>query len=302
MTSERGMVLVTGGTGLLGSHLTPELLGRGCRVRVLVRQKSPLGGVEAVPGDVTEPASLERACAGVETVIHLVAVIREKGSYTFQAVNHQGTVNLVKAARQAGVRRFIQVGALGATGDPAYRYAHSKWQGEEAVRSSGISWAIVRPSVIYGRGFGFFNRLVQSLRLSPPFLAPMPGQGRALFQPVAAADMARCIARVLENHNFDGRIYEIGGPRQITYAGLLDALMKVLGVRRIKVPVPIPLMRMAVPIMGAVLSDPPVTPVELKQLELNNVTAADSIEKNFGFRPRDLEQGLWEIRDYLRSI
>ncbi|MCL6476894.1 MAG: NAD(P)H-binding protein [Peptococcaceae bacterium] len=187
MTSSRqkdGLVLVTGSTGFVGSHLADDLLGQGYRVRVLVREKTGPAGAEAVKGDVTQPASLESACAGVGTVVHLVAVIREKGRATFQSVNYRGTVNMLQAAGKAGVKRFIYLSALGAVNNPAYKYAHSKWMAEEAVKSSSLKWTILRPSVIYGRGFGFFYRLVQSLRVSPPFMVPVPGRGEALFQPI----------------------------------------------------------------------------------------------------------------------
>lgn len=297
-----GLILVTGSTGFVGSHLTGELLKQRRRLRVLIREGGGPEGVEVVKGDVTGPESLKKACFGVDTVVHLVAVIREKGQMTFEAVNHRGTVNLVKAAEDSGVRCFIYISALGSVSNPEYKYAFSKWQAEEAVRSSGLQWAIVRPSLIYGRGFGFFNRLVQSLRLSPPFMAPVPGKGEALFQPVAVEDVVECIIRIIDDDGFSYRVLDIGGPRHVSYSDMVDALLKVLGLRRLKVPVPVALMRAVVPVMGLFFRDPPVTPVELKQLELNNITDPDSVYKNFGFKPRDLNNGLWDIRDYLKSL
>lgn len=305
MTSEGlkgGLILITGSTGFVGSHLAGELIRQRYRVRVLVRGDGGPRGAEVARGDVTDPESLEKACAGVETVVHLVAVIREKGPATFQSVNFRGTVNMLKASRYAGVKRFIHMSALGAVDNPAYKYAHSKWMAEEAVRSADIRWAIIRPSLIYGRGFGFFSRLVQSLRLSPPFLAPVPGRGEALFQPVAVEDVVRCIVRVIVDDSYAYKVHEIGGPRHLSYSEMVDALLEVLGSKRIKIPIPIALMKAVVPAMGLLFRDPPVTPVELKQLELNNITEAESINKNFGFQPRSLDEGLGEIRDYLKSV
>lgn len=299
-----GPVLVTGATGFVGSDLVARLLERGYKVRVLARNSEGvnLPDAEIAKGDVTDPGSLEKACSGVDAVIHLVAVIRESGNATFGEINHRGTVNILKAAENAGATRFIHLSALGATENPAYKYAYSKWLAEESVRSSMLNWTIIRPSVIYGRGFGFFNRLMQSLRMSPPFLAPVPGRGGALFQPIAVADVSRCVIRALEDESYIYGIYEIGGPEHVSYREMAEALLNVLGQRRLKVPVPVFLMKLVVPMMGLIFKDPPVTPVELKQLELNNITDVDSVCKNFGFMPGKFREGLLEIKDYLKSL
>ena len=124
------MILVTGGAGFVGSHLIPRLVETGERVKCLDRslaktEAGKAGGVELVPGDVTDIQSLERAMPGVETVIHLVAVIRESKGITFNGINGQGTKNVLQAALGAGVKRFIHIGALGAGPNPLYSYASS---------------------------------------------------------------------------------------------------------------------------------------------------------------------------------
>lgn len=288
---------MTGATGFVGGHIIRALRERGCQVRCIVRSPDKAIellnlGAEVVPGDVNDQLSLERACSGVKTVINLVAIIREHGEATFEKINVKGTENLVSAAQNAGVSRFIQMSALGARNDIRYIYIHSKWQAEEIVQQSTLSWTIFRPSLIYGKGFGFFDRLMQSLRLCPPPLAPLPGGGRTKFQPIAVEDVARCVLQSLENPDSVGKIYEIGGPEHLSYAEMLDALLSVLGEKRIKVPVPLPLMKLVVPIMCLVLRDPPVTLVELKQLDIDNITDVDAVENHFGFMPKYLREGL----------
>lgn len=290
------MILVTGATGLVGRYLVRALLAEGRELRCLVRDPEKAGtvlGTQPQParGDVTDPGSLVEACRGTEVVIHLVAVIREKGSRTFAGINVEGTRNVVRAAQEAGCRRFIHMSALGVRDDPAYRYTHSKWLAEQAVKESNLDWTIFRPSVIYGDGFGFFDRMLQSLRMSPWPLAPVP-VARTKFQPLHAGDLARCVVTALTGPAVVGRTYELGGPEQLTYGEMLDILLQQRGMRRLKAPVPLPLLRVAVPLMERVLKDPPVSSVELKQMELDNVTGPDAVEKYFGFRPRSLREGL----------
>jgi len=291
------MILVTGGTGLVGKHLVPALKEKGYAVRCLVRapQKAEEilpGGVELVRGDINDPKAAQKACAGVDKVIHLVAVIREHGENTFEHINVEGTLNMVIAAGQAGVKHFIHMSALGACDNPRYKYVYSKWRGEEAVRQSGLAWTILRPSVIYGRGFNFFDRMVQSLKMFPRPFVPVPGKGTTLFQPIAVEDVVRCLLRICENPSMVGRVIEIGGPEHLSYAQMLDRLLEQLGEKRYKLYIPIPLMRLVVPLMNSVLRDPPVSSVELKQMAIDNITEPDAVERNFGFKPRALHNGL----------
>ncbi|MFQ5925762.1 MAG: NAD(P)H-binding protein [Dehalococcoidia bacterium] len=252
-------------------------------------------GVELVVGDVTSPKTLEQAMRGVETVIHLVAIIRESKEVTFNGVNVQGTRNVVQAALGSGVKWFIHMSALGASSNPKYRYTYSKWQGEEAVRSSTLDFAIFRPSVMFGQGSGFTTQLIRSLTMFP-FLAPVPGSGKACFQPIWVEDVVTCVVRALKGGK-TGQLYEIGGPEHLTYEQMLDTVIDVLGIKRIKVHFPLSLMRPAVMAMEKVMPNPPVTLVELAQLEVDNTTDLYSVERLFGFKPLALSQGL----DYIRS-
>ncbi len=293
------MILVTGGTGFVGSHLVPRLVETGDKVRCLVRDLAKAGtlqayGVELVAGDVTRLQTLERAMRDVETVIHLVAVIRERRNVTFNGVNVQGTRNVVQAAVGSGVRRFIHMSALGANPNPKYRYTCSKWQGEEAVRSGNLDFTIFRPSVIFGPGSGFTTQLIRSLSMFP-FLAPVPGSGKACFQPIWAGDVAAGIIQALKGGKAR-QTCEIGGPEHLTYEQMLDTAIYVLGIKRIKIHFPLLLMRPAVMVMEKVLRNPPVTLVELAQLDVNNTTDLNSVEHFFGFKPLPLSQGLEYIK------
>ena len=291
------MILVTGGTGLVGRHLVRALLDKGHDVRCLVRSLEKAGQVlppevELVRGDINDRTAVDKACRDVDKIFHLVAVIRENGANTFEHINVEGTLNLVVAAGQAGVKHFIHLSALGVSDNPKFKYAYSKWRGEETVQQSGLTWTIIRPSVIYGDGFGFFDRLAQSLRFTPRPFIPVPGKGTTLFQPIAVEDVARCLIKLIENSSMIGKIIEIGGPEHLSYVQMLDLLLERLDEKRYKLYVPMFLMRLTVLLMGSVMKDPPVTSVELKQMELDNVTDPQTVEKNFGFKPRALRNGL----------
>jgi uncharacterized protein YbjT (DUF2867 family) len=294
------MILVSGRTGFVGSYLISRLAsgekGHG-KIKCLVRspEKSRAQalreqGVDLAPGDVTRPQSLSEAMKGADTVIHLVAIIRESKAATFQGVNAQGTGNMVEAALASGVKRFIHISALGASPDPGYRYTYSKWQGEEAVRSSNLDYTIFRPSVIFGQGYGysFVDSMIRSLNMLP-LIAPLPGGGKTRFQPIWVEDVVSCIIVAVNDR---GKGCENGK----TYREMLDAVIHALGARRVRVNIPITLMRLVVPAMERAMSNPPVTSVELKQMDLDNTTDLDSVERHFGFKPAALSQKLSYIK------
>lgn len=294
------MILVTGGTGFVGSHLVARLVQSGERVRCLVRNPDEATRrlppeVELIQGEVTLPKTLAPAMLGVEILIHLVAIIREKKGATFAEVNVQGVGNVVEAARKAGVPRLIHLSSLGATPNPKYRFAHSKWQGEEVVRRSGLRNVIFRPSVMFGQGFSFINRIVQSLHTFP-FIAPVPGSGKARFQPIWVEDTISCVLKTLKDEAASGQTFEIGGPEYLTYEEILDLVLQAKPWRRFKVHLPLFWMKPAVWAMERFIADPPVTSGELTQLELDNVTDLDSVQRHFGFKPRSLRQGLHYLR------
>lgn len=291
------VILVTGGTGLVGSHLVRALVEKGYAVRCLLRAPQKAGKVlpaevELFWGEINDPELVREACQGVDQVIHLVAIIREQGNDTFERINVEGTLNLVIAAGQAGVKQFIHMSALGACDDARYKYAYSKWRGEETVRQSGLSWTILRPSIVYGRGFNFFNRMQQALKMFPKPLVPVPGRGDTLFQPIAVEDVVNCLVQVCDNPSMLERIIEIGGPEHLSYVQMLDTFLACLGEKRYQLHVPMPLMRLAVLLMGIVWQNPPVTAIELKQLDMDNITAINAVADTFGFQPRPLHEGL----------
>lgn len=292
-------LLVTGGTGFFGGHLVPRLVAAGHRVRVLARgsHRAVLpASVQVVGGDVVTAEGIDAALANVSAVIHLVAVIRERGAYTFERVNHLGTANVVGAMRRCGVHRLLHVSALGATSEPRLRYAFSKWWGEQEVRQSDLHYTIFRPSLLFGSGGGFVDRLQRAVAPMPIFAA-VPGSGKTIFQPIWVEDLATCLLLSLSRADAFGQCYEIGGPERLSFDQILDVILYALRLRRIKVHLPLTVLRPMVEVMERLVPDPPITSAELAQLAFDNVCALDAVERSFGFPPaRFGDQG-----DYLRA-
>ena len=294
------MILVTGATGFIGRRIVARLVERGEEVRRLLRpvpnpRASGLPAVHFVTGDVTDPESLKAACDGVDMVVHTVAIIREKGPVTFQALNVQGTRNVVEAAERAGVRKMVHLSAIGVRPDPKYPYLRSKWEGEEAVVNSNMEQVVLRPSLVFGPGDEFINALAATTRVGPA--VPFIGAGKARFQPIHVDDVAQCVDRALIDSSYNGETIEVGGPDVLTYGQITDMIIRAFGRRRMKVRVPTSMIRTALPLLQLVSPHPPITRVQLDMLGMDNVAAGGSVEANFDFKPRPLEGNIDYILD-----
>lgn len=254
--------------------------------------------VETAAGDVRDdPARLAEVMRGTQAVVHTVAILRETQGRTFQSVNVEGTENVAQAMQGAGLRRLVHLSALGAVNAPRYRYVHSKWLGEQAVLHSGLDYTVLKPSFIYGDSPSFLDNIVQTINMTPGVL-PLPDGGRALFQPLWVEDLVTLIMLCLKDNRHVGQSYEIGGPEHRSLAEIYKLALRVRGQRRVLVPVPRSLLLPSVVFTGLAMKNPPVTPDELKQLEVDNYTDVDAVRRIFGFQPGRLEEHV----DYVRKI
>jgi len=289
------MILVTGGTGFVGSHLIKRMRQEGIPVRAIVRDPDKARalnnlGVDVVKGDVSDTDSLEKATIGVERIIHLVGIIQEAAGATFQRVHVDGTRNLLDAARKSGVRHFFYQSALGTRPNAKSEYHKSKWAAEELVRASGISFTILRPSLIYGPGDQFTIRLSEMIRLSP--VLPVIGSGRSKVQPIFIDDVATCIVTAVTSDCCLNEIYEIGGPDQLTYEEVTVAIADAMGVKRPTLHLPLFFMKSMATVLKAVLPKPPVTTDQLIMLQEDTVCTMRDIRDAFGIEPLGFREGL----------
>ena len=265
-------VLVTGGTGFVGPKVVHALRAGGHDVRALVRDPRRGRGLEAwgcelAVGDVTDAASLAAAVDGIETVVHLVAIISgPPGAY--RRVMEEGTRNLVEAS--AEVKRFVLMSALGVSEETRnlVPYYHAKWEMEQAVAGAGFEHVVFRPSFVFGRDGGVLPLFVRQVRWSP--VVPVLGSGRTRLQPIWIDDVASFFAAAVSREAPTGT-FELGGPDAVTWDELYERIRRTLGVRRAMLHLPFGLVRPA----AAIAERLPGAPITRDQLTM--LKAGDNI-------------------------
>ncbi|MGH2963725.1 MAG: SDR family oxidoreductase [Solirubrobacterales bacterium] len=237
------MIAITGATGTVGRALLSILLEAGEPVRALVRDPRRLGPhrvrVQLAFSDLGDPHALRHALRGAETVIHLAATIRDQPPRRVEEVNGLGTLRLLRAAERAGVERFVFFSAIGATRFQRTRFFRSKALAEEGVRGSPLRTTIFAPSIVYDRDDPWVT-IMRRLALLP--VLPISGSGRALYQPIWARDVARCVHASLRDVEAVAR-YELAGPEVLSYGQMARLIAAAAGRARPLVHVPLPLVR-----------------------------------------------------------
>jgi NADH dehydrogenase len=299
-------VLITGGTGFVGTHLVNTFLRRGHAVAVLERRPGASRNrfnrpVEAVSGSVLDRDSLVRAAAGRDAVVHLVGIINEKGEQTFDRMHREAVENVVAAMGEAGVRRLLHMSAMGIAEDGPSEYARTKAAGERAVKASALAWTIFRPSIIFGPGDGFVSLLAPIVRFNPGFI-PVIGPGTTRFMPVSVYDVARVFADALERPDTAGRSFEVGGPQTLTLNDIYKEIAAAVG-KSGKPLVHFPLWwgrflagRFEWAARRGWIADPPLTRDQLRSLSRDNAADVSETLKVFGGDWREFRPG---IREYL---
>jgi len=282
------VILVTGGTGFVGPRVVHALRERDRPVRALVRDPSGRSattlaawGAELVQGDMTDRGGLRRAVEGAEVVVHLVA-IRQGKEEQFRQVMEDGTRDLVVAAQEGGVRRFVLMSALGTSDETKdlVPYYHAKWVQEQTVRASGLEHVIFRPSFVFARDGGILPTFRKLAKLTP--VTPIIGSGQQRIQPIWIEDVGAYFAQSVDSAEAANRTFELGGPDVVSWNEFWQQLKRALGQRRPSIHVPTRVMRVNALLTERLPGNVPLTRDLLTMLEHgDNVVANDDAVRTF---------------------
>ena len=302
----KGLVLITGGTGFVGQNVARSLVQHGFHARILARNAVKAVAdnpqVQFHKGNALDLQSVKTAADGCDGIIHLIGIIRETRSQSFEQAHVRATENVLNAAIAGGVRRFVHMSALGTRPNADSEYHKTKWRAEQLVCGSPLAWTIFRPGLIHGPD-GEFTRMVVQWHdgKAPPFLfMPFFGAGfwgqRAVthIQPILVRDVAELFVRALETVESEKKTYEVGGPEKMTWPTMLEVFNSVLpGPRRAVVGIPFWLARLLsiFPLPGL-----PFNRDQVIMAGEESICDLAAVERDFyGFLPRTLEAS---VREY----
>jgi uncharacterized protein YbjT (DUF2867 family) len=293
---------VTGATGFVGRALLPRLAEAGLELRCLVRPsrrtpRLPKGiPVQVSIASLEDARGLRAALVEVDTLIHLAGAEWHGRRGDVLAVDAAGTRALVEAARDAGVTRIIYLSHLGADRASGYPVLRAKGIAEEFIRQSGLTYTIVRSTLLYGEEDVFLNVIAALIRLGPGFFF-MPGDGKVSLQPLWVEDLVTCLEWSLSDLTSLNQTLSIGGPEFISFHQMVETVMNVMGVRRIVVPMRPPFLRAGAWLMEQILPRSPLTTRWLDYLAISRTCELTSITRHFGLKPARFVKTI----DYLRD-
>jgi len=291
-------ILLTGGSGFIGSHLLRRLHAEGHRMVACVRNprraKRSFEAAEYIACDFsrdTENCDWQPRLIDIDVVINAVGIIRETRRQRFDALHRDAPSALFRAASQCGVRKVVQISALGADDGAESEYHLTKRAADDVLSSLDLDWTVLRPSIVYGSGAkstAFFRALGELP------ITPLVGQGEQPVQPIHIDDLTEVVVQCLEGEKLKCRHLDLVGPEPITMRALLQKQRSWLGGGALRV-VPIPYavaLRMAQ--VGGFLGSTPIDAQTVAMLQRGNVGEVSILQKACGFTPRSLDDALWK--------
>jgi uncharacterized protein YbjT (DUF2867 family) len=296
LTDQRmSCVTVFGGTGFVGRRVVRHLCGTGTRVRIVSRHCRPGEdpGIEQIAADAHDQRSVEAAVVGADGVVNAISLYLEHGGDTFHSVHVETAAKIARAARQAGIKRFVHLSGIGANAASPSAYIRSRGEGEAAVQTAFPGAVIVRPAVMFASDDAFLTTILRLLQSLPAY--PIFGDGRTRLQPVYVDDVATAITQVLRQGEKPYPVYELGGPRIYSYEELLRTIARVTGSRPVLMRMPFAFWN-ALAGVAEMLPRPPFTRNQVELMRIDT-TASESLPgfRTLGISPRSLEGELEAI-------
>jgi NADH dehydrogenase len=250
--------------------------------------------VSSVAASTSDLPALRGSLESATAVVHLTGEEDLDRGETLRS-HIDDTITLIKAAREAGVQRFIYLSRLGADRTSAYPLFRARGEAEGTVRESGLNFTILQAPILYGQDDTSTNVLVMMAKMMP-FVLPIPSAGLSRFQPLWVADLAACIGATLDRDDLIGQTVPLGGPEHFTLQQMVTQVLAAAGLRRAVVSVPVPLVQVAITLLDALLPRNPAPPWWLDLAIAGSATELGAIPRVFGFEPCRLSECL----DYLR--
>jgi uncharacterized protein YbjT (DUF2867 family) len=272
-------IVVFGGGGFLGRRLVNRLTANGMTVCVAVRHPDRarielksigVGRGTVIRADVRDQSSVARAVAGADAVVNTVSAYVEKGGVTFEAVHVKGAETVAREAAAAGIARLVLVSGIGADPNSEFPYIRARGRGELMVRQALPAATVARPGAMFGPGDALFSTFVELARFLPAL--PLIGGGRTRLQPVFVGDVAEAIVAMLTDPGTVGQTYELAGPKVHTLRELASMALRLMGKRRLLVPVPFAVADIQARLFE-LLPNPPLTTSQVDLLKADNVAS-----------------------------
>lgn len=305
-----GLVTVFGGSGFVGKQVVRALVRDGWRVRVPMRSPhlghelrvlGTVGQVQLVQANLRFPHSVDAALDGADACVNLVALLYETGRQTFESLHVDGANAIASACADRGITNMAHISAIGADPEAKSDYARTKGEGEAIILGHLPTADILRPSIIFGEGDGFFTRFASMAVMTP--VLPLIGGGHTKFQPAYVCDVAAAVAKVIKRGT-TGQTYELAGPQTYSFEQLMRFTLSTIDRRRFLVPVPwfaAGPMGLAGEMSGALpFVEPFLTRDQVENLKVDNVASND----HPGFMDLDIVPDTIEaiVPDYLERF
>ena len=301
------VTVIFGGGGFIGRYLTRVLTKKNHRLiiptrkpfqKVYLKTQAPPGHIELIDFNPGNFSAMKEAIENADYVINLCGILFENRNQKFHSIHVDIPESIAKLCSQSNVKKFIHVSAIGANKDSKSKYQQSKFLGEEKALNNFDKTVIIRPSVVIGNEDNFTN-LFAKLSLSP--IIPVVNVNYK-FEPIFVNDVARAILKSIETKNNEGKIYEIGGGRVISFGDMIKLILSTIGKKRIVADVPMTLAKIQSSLLSILPIDPIITKDQCLILsEKDNVVSGDHLTlKDLNIKPTDIEKEmekwLWRYR------